>query len=125
MSCTCADQNHSAMIDELMAGKVDAVVSDSTLLVPRAYAEPGCRLSVLPQNMGTFTIGFAFREGFLHDHPGLINAVNNAIIGLSEDGTLAVRHSFPRRVSFSFKQVCSGCFQNAAWHMRTCQPFIV
>ena len=79
------------MVAKLKAGAVDAVVSDATQLVPRAYMDPSCSVHVLEDDLGTFNIGFAFRKRFSRDHPGFVRLVSEQLVVLSEEGILVVR----------------------------------
>ena len=44
------------------------------------------QVTPLEDNLGQFDIGFAFRRGFTDGHPGLIAAVSEQLVVLSEEG---------------------------------------
>ena len=89
------------MVSKLKAGRVDAVISDSTVLVPIAYADKACHVTPLEDNLGKFDIGFAFRRGFSQDHPGFVGAVSEQLVVLSEQGILAVRSTSVAKFNMS------------------------
>jgi putative glutamine transport system substrate-binding protein len=71
----------------LKAGRGDAMTTDDTILAG-FMQEVSCQFRMLPQRLSQEPYGLAFRKDGENDDASFIQAVNQALDGMKQDGTL-------------------------------------
>lgn len=80
------DEDETAMFDALMNGTIQALILDTSILQYRAANN--CEIAIVGDSFDMFDQAMSFPLGF--NNPKLLNAINEALVKLQEDGTLSM-----------------------------------